>query len=112
VRLKEALQATENQLSELEQKYEEMKHKLKDMHIRRMELMGRENVTRAHHQMDRVITNSDYSDKSYSRFMEIESYLGRVEEQVNSAYYRNTIDSKIRELEKDMKKQESNSVSS
>ena len=39
---------SDKQLVELEQKYEEMKDKLKkDMNIRRLELMGRENVTRA-----------------------------------------------------------------
>ena len=32
-----------------------MKHKLKDMHIRRMELMGRENVTRANHKSTKYL---------------------------------------------------------
>ena len=40
-RLKDSLQQVEQQLSELVRKYEEMKHKLKDMNIKRMELMGR-----------------------------------------------------------------------
>lgn len=110
-RLKDALANAVKQQNELEHKYEDMKHKLKDMHIRRLELMGRENVTRAHHQMDQVIANNAYSDKTYSRFSEIESYLDRVEQQVNSSYYRNTIDEKIAELEKEMKKQESHSIS-
>ena len=110
-RLKDALANATKQQDELEHKYEEMKHKLKDMHIRRLELMGRENVTRAHHQMDQVIENNTYSEKSYSRFSEIESYLDRIEQQVNSSYYRNTIDGRIAELEKEMKKQESHSIS-
>ena len=46
-RLKEIMEQANGQLVELEQKYEEMKHKLKDMNIRRLELMGRENITRA-----------------------------------------------------------------
>src|SRR3954466_7709781 len=45
-RLKELVAQSNGQLTDLEQKYEEMKHKLKDMNIRRLELMGRENVTR------------------------------------------------------------------
>jgi lia operon protein LiaH len=110
-RLKDALANARKQQHELEQKYEDMKHKLKDMHIRRLELMGRENVSRAHHKMDQVIANNEYSDKSYSRFAEIETYLDRVEQQVNSSYYRNTIDGRIAELEKEMKKQESDSIS-
>ncbi|WP_075980070.1 PspA/IM30 family protein [Bacillus massilinigeriensis] len=108
-RLKDLLtQATEH-LGELERKYEEMKHKLKDMQIRRMELMGRENVTRANYRMNQVIDNDAYSDSSYSRFQEIETYLDRLEHNVNSDYYRNTIDARIAQLEKDMKKEETHS---
>jgi lia operon protein LiaH len=102
-RLSESLGYTENQLQELEQKYEEMKHKLKDMHIRRMELMGRENLSRAHHQMNKVLDSDNYANQSGSRFQEIESYLDRIEEKVNTSYYRNTIDARIAKLEKEMK---------
>ncbi|PLR96074.1 PspA/IM30 family protein [Bacillus sp. T33-2] len=110
-RLKDALSGANRQLDELERKYEEMKHKLKDMHIRRMELMGRENVTRAHNRMNQVLDNSAYSNKAYSRFAEIESYLDRLEQQVNSSFYRNTIDGRIAKLEKDLKKEETHSIS-
>ncbi|MGI8387229.1 PspA/IM30 family protein [Robertmurraya sp. P23] len=102
-RLSESLRYTENQLQELEQKYEEMKHKLKDMHIRRMELMGRENLSRAHYQMNKVLDSDNYANQSSSRFQEIESYLDRIEEKVNTSYYRNTIDARIAKLEKEMK---------
>lgn len=111
LRINQSLQTVVGQLGELEQKYEEMKHKLKDMHIRRMELMGRENVTRAHHQMNKVLENNSYSSKSFSRFNEIESYLDRLENEVNSAYYRNTIDARIAQLEKEAKKVETHSIS-
>ncbi|MFE8701415.1 PspA/IM30 family protein [Cytobacillus sp. FJAT-54145] len=106
IRLKEALEQASKQLLELEQKYEEMKHKLKDMNIRRLELMGRENISRAQHQINKVLDNSTYSDRSYSRFHEIEAYLDRIEHQVNSSYHRNTIDARIAQLEKEMKKEE------
>lgn len=109
-RLSESLRYTENQLQELEQKYEEMKHKLKDMHIRRMELMGRENLSRAHYQMNKVLDNDNYSNSSVSRFQEIESYLDRMEERINSSYYRNTIDARIAKLEKEMKKEEATTL--
>ncbi|WP_147533552.1 PspA/IM30 family protein [Bacillus marasmi] len=108
--LKESLQTVLSQLTELEQKYEEMKHKLKDMHIRRMELMGRENVTRAHNKINQVLENPSYSNHSFSKFNEIESYLDRLEQQVNSAYYRNTIDAKIAQLEKQAKNDENISI--
>jgi lia operon protein LiaH len=114
-RLKELVAQSNGQLTDLEQKYEEMKHKLKDMNIRRLELMGRENVTRAQHKMNQVLDNQTYSNQSYSRFQDIESYLDRLEQQVNSSYYRNTIDSKIAQLEKqhqpvNIKKEETSSI--
>ncbi|RDY72067.1 PspA/IM30 family protein [Halobacillus trueperi] len=92
------------QLETLERKYEEMKHKLKDMHLKRMELMGRENIARAHHRMNRVI--EDTADKPYSRFSEIDRYIEDLEYKVNSAYYHNTFDSKMAQLEKEMEKRE------
>jgi phage shock protein A len=110
LRLKESLQTVLNQVGELEQKYEEMKHKLKDMNIRRLELMGRENVTRAHNRINKVLENNTYSNQSFSRFEEIESYLDRLEQQVNSAYYRNTIDARIAQLEKETKSEEKLSI--
>ncbi|MEH7075575.1 PspA/IM30 family protein [Neobacillus drentensis] len=110
VRLSTSLEQVKGQLVDLERKYEEMKHKLKDMHLRRMELMGRENVTRANHQMNQVLDTNGYSDKSYSKFKEIENYLDRLEHQVNSSFYRNTIDARIAQLEKEMKLEESKSI--
>lgn len=115
-RLKESMDAAGRQLLDLEQKYEVMKHKLKDMNIRRLELMGRENVCRAQHKMNTVLDSQAYSSKSYSRFQEIESYLDRLEQQVDSSYYRSTIDARIAQLEKqktfpDLKKDETSSIS-
>jgi lia operon protein LiaH len=109
-RLKEAMENAGKQQLELERKYEDMKHKLKDMHIRRMELMGRENVTRAHHRMDQVLDNNAYSDKAYSRFTEMETYLDNLEQKVNSSYCRNTIDGRIAQLEKEFKSKETHSI--
>ncbi|MEW9050928.1 MAG: PspA/IM30 family protein [Neobacillus sp.] len=108
-RLSASLEQVKAQLGDLERKHEEMKHKLKDMNIRRLELMGRENVTRANLQMNQVLDSNRYNDQSVSRFQEIEDYLDRLEHQVNSSFYRNTIDAKIAQLEKDMKIEESKS---
>ncbi|WP_044749282.1 PspA/IM30 family protein [Bacillus alveayuensis] len=108
-RLKESLGQELRQLEELEQKYEEMKHKLKDMHIKRMELMGRENVARAHFRMNQVLEQDSYGRKPFTRFAEIEQYLDRLEQKVNSAYYSSTIDARIAQLEKELKKQETHS---
>jgi lia operon protein LiaH len=109
-RLRSSLEQVTTQLGDLERKYQEMKHKLKDMHIRRMELMGRENLTRANHQINKVLESNTYSEQSHSRFKEIENYLDRLEHQVNSSYYRSTIDARIAQLEKEMKIEESKSI--
>jgi lia operon protein LiaH len=104
-RLRTSLEQVNGQLGELERKYEEMKHKVKDMQLRRMELMGRENVTRANLQINQVLESNSNSDKSYARFNEIENYLDHLEHQVTSSFYRTTIDARLAQLEKEMNKQ-------
>lgn len=99
-RMKASYEEAAKQLETLEQKYEEMKHKLKDMHLRRMELMGRENIAKANYQMNKVVDSS--AEKQYSKFAEMEGYIEGLEYKVNSAYYRTTFDSKIAKLEKEM----------
>jgi lia operon protein LiaH len=94
----------------LERKYEEMKHKLKDMHIRRMQLMGRENTARAHYRMDKVL-QSGWNDTTYSRFNEMEQYLERLEQNVKVNYYASTIDARIAQLEKKLEAEKTNSIS-
>jgi lia operon protein LiaH len=109
-RLASSLEQVKGQLGELERKYEEMKHKLKDMQIRRLELMGRENVTRANHRMNQVLDSNTDTKKAAARFQEIDHYLDRLEHQAKSSYYRDTIDAKIAQLEKEMKLEESKSI--
>ncbi|TCJ03135.1 PspA/IM30 family protein [Cytobacillus praedii] len=105
-RLRVSLKHIYGQLEELERKYEEMKRKLKDMHIRRMELMGRENVTRANQQINKVLDSTSYSEKPYSRFQEIEGYLSRLENQVNKDFHISSIDSRVAQLENEMRMSE------
>ncbi len=103
-RLKQLLEQTNEQLLELEKKYEQMKHQLKDMHMRRMELMGRENIARAHYRMNRVLDG--YASPALTTFADTESYLARLEQQVQSDYYRHTIDARIAELEKRLQQEQ------
>ena len=102
---------SESQLNELVRKYEEMKHKLKDMNIKRMELMGKENIARANHRINQVLNVEDTYARPMARFEEMESYLDQIEQQVNSDYYRHTIDARIARLEKQGKLNETNSIS-
>jgi lia operon protein LiaH len=109
-RIQELLQQATNELEQLERKYEEMKHKLKDMHIRRMQLMGRENVARAHYRMDKVL-KAGWDDTAYSRFNEMEQYLERLEQNVKANYYASTMDARIAQLEKKLEAEKTNSIS-
>ena len=111
LRIKEALVKAEKQLNELEYKYREMKHKLKDMNIRRMELMGKENIAHAHQRMNQVINAGSTSSSSTGKFEDTENYLDNLEQRINSNYQRQSIDARIIQLEKDMKKEETHSIS-
>ncbi|WP_243292645.1 PspA/IM30 family protein [Bacillus sp. FJAT-47783] len=94
---------TEKELEQLEQKYEQMKHKLKDMHVKKLELMGRENSARAHYRMNQVLEEDSYKEKTFTRFEEMERYLDELEQKVQARYMENTFDSKITQLEKELK---------
>ncbi|MFE4704380.1 PspA/IM30 family protein [Peribacillus simplex] len=104
--LKEAHKSAEVQLAELERKYEEMKHKLKDMHLKRLELMGRENIARANNRINRVLDGSNSEAKPVAMFEEMEHYIDRIEHQVHTDYNRHTIDARIVQLEKELEQKE------
>lgn len=106
-RLRLSLAHINEQVEQLNRKYQEMKQKLKDMHIRRMELMGRENVTRANLRMNKVLDSNSVDHPSCSKFREIETYLDGLEQNINNSFYRSTIDAQISKLEKEMAQQES-----
>lgn len=63
-------EATQELLS-LERKFEEMKHRVKDMRVRQLQLMGKENVTRAQEKMNRFVK----PDPSFSIFDDLHSYI-------------------------------------
>ncbi|WP_339282293.1 PspA/IM30 family protein [Oceanobacillus sp. FSL K6-3682] len=103
-RMKASREVAITELENLEQKYEEMKHRLKDMHLRRMELMGRENIAKANHQINRVVEESP--EKPFSKFEEMEQYIENLEYRVNSSYYQSTFDNKIAAIEKKLEEKE------
>jgi phage shock protein A len=88
------------QIDQLERKYKEMVHKLKDMHLKRMELMGRENVARTNQQINRVIHGN--GQHAMNRFNELETFIEKIEKKVNQAYYESTFDQKIANLEREL----------
>lgn len=95
------------ELGKLERQYEEMKHKLKDMQIRRMQLMGRENVTRAQVKMNKVLGEEHSHQTAYDKFNDMEKYISELEQKVQNQYFHNHIDKKIADLELKMKKDDS-----
>lgn len=105
-RMKASRENTVAQIDQLETKYKEMNHKLKDMHLKRMELMGRENVARTNQQMNRVLHGND--ENAYDRFNELESFIDQIEKKVNKAYYESTFDQRIADLERDMNLEKTN----
>lgn len=98
-RLKELKVQTQDELEALVQKYEKMNHKLKDMHVKKLELMGRENSARANYRMNQVLEGDTYTNKTFTRFEEMEKYLTELEHKVNARHMESTFDIKIKELE-------------
>lgn len=80
---------------ELERKFETMKHKIKDMKVRQLELMGKENVTRAHYQMDKIINKQE--DNSFD---EISLYIDDLASKIDKKYEVTTFESRLAQLEK------------
>lgn len=105
-RLKAAREETVNQIDLLERKYKEMTHKIKDMQLKRMELMGRENVARTTQHINHVL--KEEFDKPFYKFEEIERYIENLENQVNRKYFESTFDYKISQLERKLKQKQSN----
>ena len=68
-------------------------------------------MANANKRVYRVLEENNMANKSQARFDEIEGYLSKLEDQVKKEYYRNTIDAKIAELEKQEKNEESHSIS-
>ncbi len=101
VKLKESLQKINQSIEQLEEKYRTMQLRLKEMHFKRLELMGKENTIRMNHRMNQLIHEDEQS--SNKRIREIERYMDRLEAKVSREYEQLTFDDKIEQLEKNLK---------
>lgn len=72
-----------------------MKHKIKDMKVRQLQLMGKENVTRAHHQMDGMIAKNNKTN-----FEDLEAYIDKLAYQIDKDHELTTFEARLAELEK------------
>lgn len=90
-----SIEQSNKEFVELEQKFETMKHKIKDMKVRQLQLMGKENVTRAHHKMDEVLKSKDESD-----FDDLSSYIDTLADKIEKDYERTQLEARLAGLEK------------
>lgn len=100
--LSDSITRTSRELFALEQKYEEMKHKVKDMKVRQLQLMGKENVTRAHNQMDRVLQSESTQnvEKRLIAFDEMEQYIERLGQRIEKQHDVSSMERRLEMLEK------------
>ncbi|GAA0306554.1 phage shock protein A [Gracilibacillus halotolerans] len=86
-------------LEMLETKYIQMKQRLKDLHIKRLEFESRANIARTKQGMNKVL-ETELVSKSFSKFAELESYIERLENKIERDYRSQTLDARFYDLEK------------
>lgn len=96
--LTESIHETTTELLALEHKFEEMKHKLKDMKVRQLQLMGKENVVRANHQMDQIIA-PEKTARKVSTFEEMEQYIDNLSGKITCDYEVSSMERRLESLE-------------
>lgn len=97
--LQTSIHQTMEELFGLERKYEEMKHKVKDMKVRQLQLMGKENVTRAHHQMDQLLKPEE-KQKGFGTFQDMEQYIERLGQKIEKEHEITSMEQRLEQLEK------------
>ncbi|WP_217580649.1 PspA/IM30 family protein [Lysinibacillus sp. GbtcB16] len=100
--LQASIEASTREYFELERKFETMKHKIKDMKVRQLQLMGKENVTRAHHQMDGMIAKNNKTN-----FEDLEAYIDKLAYQIDKDHEVTTFEARLAQLEKKASEQSS-----
>lgn len=97
--LQASIEASTREYFELERKFETMKHKIKDMKVRQLQLMGKENVTRAHHQMDGMIAKNNKTN-----FEDLEAYIDKLAYQIDKDHEVTTFEARLAQLEKKLQR--------
>lgn len=96
--LTESIRETTMELMSLERKFEEMKHKVKDMKVRQLQLMGKENVVRANRQMDEVIA-PEQAQHNMSTLKEMEQYIHNLGGKIDQDYKVSSMERRLESLE-------------
>ncbi|MCH7321136.1 PspA/IM30 family protein [Solibacillus sp. MA9] len=93
-----SIDAANNEYFALERKFETMKHKIKDMKVRQLQLMGKENVVRANYQMDKVLTTNNADN-----FDELSSYIDDLSQNIERKYEVTSFEARLAQLDKEQK---------
>ena len=93
-----SIDAANHEYFALERKFETMKHKIKDMKVRQLQLMGKENVVRANYQMDKVLTTNNVD-----QFDELSNYIDDLSQSIEHKYEVTTFEARLAKLEKEQK---------
>lgn len=96
--LTDSIQETVHELLSLEHKFETMKHKIKDMKVRQLSLMGKENVLRANHRMDQVIVPEE-AKQNLSTFEEMQQYVENLSGQIDQEHKISSMERRLEALE-------------
>ena len=96
--LLESIRDAAYELTALERKFEEMKHKVKDMKVRQLQLMGKENVMRANHRMDQVIS-PEQADRKMSTISEMNEFIENLGGKIDREYETSSMERRLESLE-------------
>lgn len=95
--LTESIRETTAELMSLERKFEEMKHKVKDMKVRQLQLMGKENVIRANRRMDEVIA-PEQAHQKMSTLEDMEQYIQNLGGKIDRDYETSSMERRLESL--------------
>ncbi|PID25369.1 PspA/IM30 family protein [Sporosarcina sp. P7] len=95
-RLSASIQDATQELLSLEREFEEMKHRVKDMRVRQLQLMGKENVTRAQEKMNRFVK----PDSSFSTLDDLHSYIENLGGETRTTQSHSSMEQRLDSLEK------------
>ena len=101
--LEQSLTKNLEEISRLEQRFEEMQHKVKDMKLRQLQLMGKENAARAHYQMDKVLASGFEAETLGSGNMS--AFIDGLGSEAEEVHQRSTMEHRLESLEKNSAQQ-------
>lgn len=100
--LEDSITLTASQYLDMERRYEEMKHKIKDMRVRQLQLMGKENVTRANHTMNNILQGK--ADSALQNFESAERYIDNLAVDITAGQQESMYEYRLAKLQQQSEK--------